>query len=147
MTMDEINHPKHYASIFKTKETECRTIIRLLGFDPGCFIKYIWRAGNKGSAASDINKALNYLSDWMELQLTLGIDVGKWDIARVLFHQLEVPEDKKSVDAVKWQIIDMALNPSDFSDPDIGFFEIRNAVLDLAGMLGVATEDIDVPSF
>lgn len=144
--MDEINHPKHYASIFQMKELECRNIIRFLGFDPGCFIKYIWRAGNKESAVKDINKALNYLNDWMQLHMS-GIDVGRWDIARTLFNQLEVPQDKKSIEYIKWVIIDMVLTPAEYEEPKRDFGYIKAAVLDLAGMLGVATEDLDVPHF
>lgn len=66
---DNVNHPAHYASKFRTKPIECIDITRHLGFCAGNAFKYVWRAGDKGDnkkAVEDIEKAEFYLDDLKE---------------------------------------------------------------------------------
>ena len=61
---DNVNHPKHYQSRFKSKTIECIDIAGWLPFCIGNAFKYVWRAGEKGNrkkAKEDLKKALWYL--------------------------------------------------------------------------------------
>lgn len=64
---DMVNHPPHYHSEYqhaKCGETiECIDITRHLGFALGNAVKYIWRAGKKGTELEDLRKARWYISD------------------------------------------------------------------------------------
>lgn len=64
-TKDLVNHPAHYAEDgqFSFPKAECIMLTRLFDFSVGNAIKYIWRAGFKGSAAEDLRKALWYIND------------------------------------------------------------------------------------
>ena len=64
-TKDLVNHPAHYAEDgqFSFPKAECIMLTRLLDFSVGNAVKYIWRAGFKGSAAEDLRKALWYIND------------------------------------------------------------------------------------
>ncbi|WJF91984.1 DUF3310 domain-containing protein [Paraburkholderia bonniea] len=42
---------------------ECIEIVRHMNFNRGNAIKYIWRAGLKGDALTDLQKACEYLKD------------------------------------------------------------------------------------
>ena len=82
---DMVNHPPHYSSPFKTRQLECIDITRHLNFSLGNAVKYIWRAGEKGSKAKaleDLDKAEWYLDD-------VGPRVAIPDIAVDLFELLE----------------------------------------------------------
>ena len=63
---DNVNHPKHYESLFVSKPLECIHISRTLPFSLGNAVKYIWRAGNKDhdKLREDLEKALWYLEDF-----------------------------------------------------------------------------------
>lgn len=61
---DEINHPKHYNS--HPSGIECITIAEHYSFNIGNAIKYIWRAGFKGDAIVDLEKAAWYLNREIE---------------------------------------------------------------------------------
>lgn len=58
---DMVNHPPHY--IGHPSGVECITITRHMNFNLGNALKYIWRAGNKGSMVEDLKKAAWYLAD------------------------------------------------------------------------------------
>lgn len=58
---DRVNHPSHYTS--HPSGVECLTVARHMGFNLGNAMKYIWRAGLKGSAVEDLKKARFYLDD------------------------------------------------------------------------------------
>lgn len=61
---DIINHPKHYtANPFDAKKLECIDFTRHMGFCDGNAFKYVWRAGSKGDALEDLDKALFYLDE------------------------------------------------------------------------------------
>lgn len=62
---DPVSHPSHYASDgqFSFPDPECIMLTRLLDFNAGNAVKYIWRAGFKGSVAEDLRKALWYMDD------------------------------------------------------------------------------------
>jgi len=55
MTHDNINHPQHYTS--HPSGVECIDIIEHFNFNVGNAIKYLWRAGRKGDAIEDLEKA------------------------------------------------------------------------------------------
>jgi len=61
MTPDPVNHPPHYTA--HPSGIECIEITRWFPFSAGNAIKYLWRAGLKGSAVQDLNKALWYIDD------------------------------------------------------------------------------------
>lgn len=58
-TPDLVNHPPHYAG--ESVVVECVDIARHLSFCRGNAFKYVWRAGRKGDAVEDIQKAIWYL--------------------------------------------------------------------------------------
>lgn len=59
--MDMVNHPPHYTS--HPSGVEAIEITRHMSFNLGNAIKYIWRAGLKGNAEQDLEKAIFYLND------------------------------------------------------------------------------------
>lgn len=64
---NNVNHPEHY-QVFKDKSgIEPIDIARHLDFDLGNAIKYILRAGNKGNAVEDLNKAIWYIKDKIKM--------------------------------------------------------------------------------
>jgi hypothetical protein len=63
---DPVNHPKHYTS--HPSSIECITITRHMGFNLGNAFKYIWRADLKDNAIQDLEKALFYINDELELR-------------------------------------------------------------------------------
>ena len=56
---DPVNHPAHYTQ--HPSGVECIDIAEHMGFCLGNAIKYIWRAGLKGDAIEDLEKARFYL--------------------------------------------------------------------------------------
>ena len=61
---DNVNHPEHYTqSPFETKQLECIAFTRHMGFCDGNAFKYVWRAGAKGNAVEDLDKALFYIAE------------------------------------------------------------------------------------
>ena len=59
--MDNIN-PKHYKMKgLKFKDPECILFAGCMRFNLGNAFKYVWRAGEKGDAIEDLDKALWYL--------------------------------------------------------------------------------------
>ena len=62
---DLINEPPHYldgpACEHCGKTIECIVITERLSFCLGNAVKYIWRAGKKGSAVEDLKKAAWYI--------------------------------------------------------------------------------------
>lgn len=58
---DPVNHPKHYTG--HPSGIECIQITRHFNFCLGNAIKYIWRAGQKGDAIEDLEKAAFYILD------------------------------------------------------------------------------------
>lgn len=131
---DMVNQPQHYADIFTTKPTQCRAIARMLGFDPGNLIKYVWRSGGKvpDKTVEDLQKAVNYLKDWQELYDILGEkDIGNYEAARAIFAQLEVPDIQKDPVAYrKWVIIHAVLSDKGHSrsGATIFFADILNCI-------------------
>ena len=126
---DPVNRPKHYADLFTNKKTQCRAIARLLGFDPANVIKYCWRAGQKEpeKTKEDLQKAVNYLNDWKELyEILMYQDIGNFAAARVLFAQIEQPEDP--VAFRKWDIIRAVLDVKDSTDYEMTFNYIYNCI-------------------
>lgn len=54
-THDPINHPRHYTS--HPSGVECIQVVEHFPFNIGAAIKYLWRAGLKGDAIEDLQKA------------------------------------------------------------------------------------------
>lgn len=69
---DPVNHPSHYNTL-PTVCSECGhpietiDVVRHLDFDLGNAIKYLWRAGLKGDAVQDLEKAIWYIQDEIDL--------------------------------------------------------------------------------
>lgn len=57
---DMVNHPPHY-TVHPIFSIECHDLARMLTFDAGSSVKYLWRAGRKGKPSEDLRKALWYL--------------------------------------------------------------------------------------
>lgn len=56
---DMVNSPPHYKS--HPSGVECITVTEHMNFCLGNAVKYIWRAGEKGSKLEDLKKARWYL--------------------------------------------------------------------------------------
>jgi len=63
---DPVNHPEHYTS--HPSGVECIDIAEHMGFNLGNAIKYIWRAGLKGNALKDLEKARWYVEREIKLR-------------------------------------------------------------------------------
>lgn len=59
MAHDPVNHPSHYTD--HPSGVECITITEHMGFCIGNAVKYLWRAGLKGSTLEDLKKARWYI--------------------------------------------------------------------------------------
>lgn len=64
--VDIVNHPPHYTS--HPSGVECIQITRHMGFNLGNALKYLWRADLKGAAIEDLEKAIFYIKDEIELR-------------------------------------------------------------------------------
>lgn len=58
---DNVERPSHYTS--HPSGVECIQITRHMNFNLGNAFKYIWRAGLKGNAIEDLEKARFYIND------------------------------------------------------------------------------------
>lgn len=56
---DPVEHPAHYTQ--HPSGVECVQITEHMNFCLGNALKYIWRAGLKGSAVEDLKKAIFYI--------------------------------------------------------------------------------------
>lgn len=56
---DSVNHPPHYTT--HPSGVECITVTEHMNFCRGNAVKYIWRAGEKGSELQDLKKARWYI--------------------------------------------------------------------------------------
>lgn len=63
---DSVYHPAHYTS--HPSNVECIEITRHMNFCLGNAIKYIWRADLKDNAIEDLEKAIFYLSQEIDLR-------------------------------------------------------------------------------
>ena len=66
--IDHVNHPAHYVFAGHPSGVECIEIVESLPFCLGNAVKYIYRAGRKGSAAEDYRKAVWYFRRQAENQ-------------------------------------------------------------------------------
>lgn len=62
--IDVVNHPLHYTQ--HPSGVECIEVAEHFGYRKGNAIKYIWRAGMKGNAIEDLEKAIFYLNREIE---------------------------------------------------------------------------------
>jgi hypothetical protein len=63
---DPVHHPVHYANspakcLGCGRSIECIDVAEHWGFNLGNALKYLWRAGKKGSAKEDLRKAIWYI--------------------------------------------------------------------------------------
>lgn len=58
---EAVDHPRHYNA--HPSGVECIEIVRYMSFNLGNAFKYTWRAGDKGDAVEDLEKALWYVRD------------------------------------------------------------------------------------
>lgn len=58
---DPVHRPLHYNN--HPSGIECIEVTRLLCYDIGNATKYVWRRGDKGNPAQDLDKSLFYLAD------------------------------------------------------------------------------------
>ena len=56
---DQVDHPSHYTEV--VPGVECIDVVEHFGFLRGNAIKYLWRAGAKGEAITDLRKARWYI--------------------------------------------------------------------------------------
>jgi hypothetical protein len=61
---EQVEHPAHY-NVHRSG-VECITVVRHMNFNLGNVVKYVWRAGEKGDALTDLRKAAFYLRDEIE---------------------------------------------------------------------------------
>lgn len=59
MTEDPVNHPAHYTA--HPSGIECIEVVEEFNFCVGNAVKYLWRAGLKGDAIEDLQKARWYI--------------------------------------------------------------------------------------
>lgn len=64
---DEVNHPAHYTA--HPSGVECIDIVEAFNFNIGNAIKYLWRAGLKADALTDLKKAQWYINREVEREL------------------------------------------------------------------------------
>lgn len=64
--MENVNHPLHYQSADPAYETIKVIDAWGLGFSLGNAVKYIARAGKKGNAVEDLEKAVWYINHKIE---------------------------------------------------------------------------------
>lgn len=57
--MSAIDHPAHYSQ--NPAGIECIDVVELMTFNRGNAVKYLWRAGLKGSRVEDLRKARWYV--------------------------------------------------------------------------------------
>lgn len=98
-TPDLVNHPPHYAG--ESVVVECVDIARHLSFCRGNAFKYVWRAGRKGSATEDLDKALWYLRD-ESLAEQSPAAVAMLNLLRKNHCRPAAADD--AVDALKWRV-------------------------------------------
>lgn len=85
---DLVNHPPHYTS--HPSGIEAIQVTRHMNFNLGNAIKYIWRAGQKGDAIQDLEKAMFYIADEIR---RLGGNPTRIEKATVLSHLKETSVD------------------------------------------------------
>jgi hypothetical protein len=59
-SIESVDHPAHYNK--HPSGVECIQIVEHMNFNVGNAMKYLWRAGEKGSALEDLQKAAWYLN-------------------------------------------------------------------------------------
>jgi len=67
---DNVNHPSHYTS--HPSGIECIKVTEHMSFCVGNAIKYLWRAGLKGPAIQDLEKARWYVDREIQRQKSLA---------------------------------------------------------------------------
>ena len=66
---DPVNHPAHYTA--HPSGIECIDVTQHMNFCVGIAMKYLWRAGLKGDAIEDLEKAVWYIN--CEIRRRMGL--------------------------------------------------------------------------
>ncbi|WP_295442021.1 DUF3310 domain-containing protein [uncultured Thiodictyon sp.] len=74
---DPVEHPAHYTA--HPSGVECIQIAEHMNFCLGNALKYLWRAGLKGDAVEDLEKARWYIA--REIRRRQGAPVGATSVA------------------------------------------------------------------
>ena len=83
--MEQVDHPEHYTR--HPSGVECITITEHFNFCIGNAIKYLWRAGLKGDAITDLNKAQWYIRREIErLQGKQPVEATEWSVSSGVCH-------------------------------------------------------------
>ena len=110
---DAVTHPAHYAPIFEARQIECLDIARYLDFCKGNAFKYVWRAGLKGGpekAIEDLEKAKFYMARVLDPEMNLP--------AIAMFRVLGIPDEKSSIERIKYNVLQEILTMDKFSAID-----------------------------
>ena len=81
--MREALNPPYYREGLATRPLECIEVARLLPFDLGCAVKYVWRMGMKGPWREDLGKARWYLRDYVRHRRPEEATAGVSALARL----------------------------------------------------------------
>lgn len=89
---DLINHPPHYTA--HPSGVECITITEHMTFNVGNAVKYLWRAGEKGTHLDDLRKAAWYVAR----EITrLEKDIQDHSLAQAT---------KRPPQVISWEVVD-----------------------------------------
>ncbi|GIK48005.1 MAG: hypothetical protein BroJett013_07020 [Alphaproteobacteria bacterium] len=92
---DPVNNPKHYNS--HPGGMECIELVEMLPFCEGNAIKYLWRAGLKGSTVEDLRKALWYVDRAQSSQNALELHYSD-TLRRTIQRAIDgFPNDRKGL--------------------------------------------------
>ena len=81
---DPVNHPQHYTA--HPSGIEVIELTRRLPFGPGNAVKYVLRRDQKGRAIEDIDKALWYLADSAQNNVSYVVTPEMENVARLITH-------------------------------------------------------------
>ena len=74
---DKIDHPPHYTA--HPSGVECIDIVEAFNFNIGNAMKYLWRAGLKGDADADLQKARWYIDREIERTQDMEVIRIEWE--------------------------------------------------------------------
>lgn len=78
LSHDPVNRPKHYTS--HPSGIECIQITEHMSFNLGNAVKYLWRADEKGTPITDLEKAVWYINREIEKRRLAADSVGQGNL-------------------------------------------------------------------
>lgn len=115
---DAVNHPAHYAPIFEARQIECLDIARHLDFCRGNAFKYVWMAGLKG----ELEKAIEDC-ETAKFYMNRASEMGDTVTARDVFSIIRMPEEKSSIERIKYNVLREILANKYFANDAINALE------------------------